>query len=296
MTSTQQQIYPLTLNTRPINALSLSSLESPHPDPHAPLLLFLHGFPDTARVWEPLMQSLAQDYYLVAPFVHGTQTPANAKSAIPPWRYGLEAWCLDLLSLLKVLDPDGQRQIFVIAHDLGGPYAQALSEYLGPRCSGLVLINSLGLPQYLSRISQPGQWLKSYYILLFQLRKLPELLLSQLHPFSLNRIYDLGGVDPQDPLRRETSQVFAGIEQYRQIMKKAPQHLGKAPVPSEVPTLFIWGQDDPFLEIPSLHEAERFYRNVEVRVLPGNHWVLRGQAAKIGSHLQKFVQKWRSRP
>ena len=280
----------IALTGRDMHALTLYSLESMHTDPDAPLLLFLHGFPDTARVWEPLMKALARDYALVAPFVHGTHVPA----AIPPERYRLEAWCLDLLSLLQTLDPEHRREVFVVAHDLGGPYAQALAEYLGSRCKGLVFINSLGLAQYLSRIDKLQQWLKSYYIFLFQLRGVPEGLLRLLHPFALGRIYDLGGVAPDDPLRQENKSVFAGIEQYRQIFRQAPGLLLGSVPKSETPALFIWGESDPFLEIPSLNEVDRFYTQAEVRVLPGKHWILRSEAGKIAAYLQKFIQKWRN--
>lgn len=277
----------ISLQEREINALPLYSLEQLDAPAEAPLLLMLHGFPDTARVWEPLMQALQGKYALIAPFVHGTHAPAR----VPARRYGLSAWCLDLLSLLRRVDPEGSRPVLIVAHDMGGPYAEALAGYLGPRCAGLVLINSLGLNQYFSRVDKPGQWLKSYYIFLFQLQALPELALKALHPFALNQIYSLGGLEAEAPERQSPAHIFAGIEQYRQLFRLVPGRLGKARAPSPTPALFIWGEGDPFLEIPSLSEAEAFHRQAEVRVLPGKHWILRAQAPGIAKYIQRFVQK-----
>jgi pimeloyl-ACP methyl ester carboxylesterase len=286
---TQTRTAPLQLIERQIHGLALSSLEQHEAPPEAPLLLMLHGFPDTARVWEPISERLKAEYALVAPFVRGTHLPAQ----IPPRRYRISSWCLDLLSLIQEVDPAQQRPLFIVAHDLGGPYAHALADYLGPRCRGLIFINSLGLPQYLTRADKPRQWLKSYYILLFQLQGLPELLLSQLHPLTLNRIYSLGGMEADDPQRRESKQVFQVIEQYRQIFREAPALLAKRPPKSTVPALFIWGEEDPFLEIPSLSEAEAIYSQAEVRVLPGKHWILRSQADALAKYIRKFCEKRR---
>jgi pimeloyl-ACP methyl ester carboxylesterase len=51
-----------------------------------PLALCLHGFPDTAWGWEPLLGALADaGYHAVAPFMRGyapTAVPADGGSAI----------------------------------------------------------------------------------------------------------------------------------------------------------------------------------------------------------------------
>lgn len=254
-----------------------------------PLFLCLHGFPDTARVWEPLLRALPEDASFLAPFAHGS----FHRDRVKPERYALESWCLELLSLLQSRDPEHRRPIILMAHDLGGPYARALVDYLGERCRGLIYINSLGLDQYLSRMRKVQQWLKSYYIGLFQLPFAPEALMRLLHPFSLERIYDLGGVPPHDAMRLEGAQVFNGIAQYRQILKAAPALLARralgAQGPLNTPALFLWGESDPFLDIPTQTELKQFYTRAEIRVLDANHWVLRTHPETLARYISRFL-------
>ena len=251
----------------------------------APLVLALHGFPDTAWVWEKLFEALPESYSLLAPFVHA----CYVKSKVPPQRYSLESWGLDLLTLLKEVDPAQERDIYLLAHDLGGPYARVVADDLGARCKGLIYINSLGLDQYLSRMNNLQQWLKSYYIGLFQLKPFPELMFKTLHPLSLQRIYDFGGVEKTDAMRKAGPEVFEGIEQYRQILKSGPAMMLKKSEPYPQPALFIWGAQDPFLEIPDMPELQRFYAQAQIRVLEGNHWVLRNQARHIARYIRQFI-------
>src|SRR5262245_36918533 len=84
-----------------------------------PLILLLHGFPDTAHTWFDVQPQLAASgYRVVAPFMRGyspTKTPADGSySALNLGR--------DVLELIKVL---GESQAIVIGHDWGAFAAYA---------------------------------------------------------------------------------------------------------------------------------------------------------------------------
>src|SRR4029077_16652834 len=76
-----------------------------------PLVLLVHGFPDTAYTWDKLIPDLAQaGYRAVAPFTRGyypTEIPANGP-------FDDETRARDLLALIAAL---GEQTAIVIGHD-----------------------------------------------------------------------------------------------------------------------------------------------------------------------------------
>jgi pimeloyl-ACP methyl ester carboxylesterase len=79
-----------------------------------PLAMCLHGFPDTARGWEPLLVDLAgAGFHAVAPYMRGyapTAVPANGSSPIG-------AWVADVDALHGALG--GTDDAVLIGHDWG---------------------------------------------------------------------------------------------------------------------------------------------------------------------------------
>lgn len=79
-----------------------------------PLAICVHGFPDTARGWSPLLGELAAaGFHAVAPFMRGyapTAVPDDGKSP-------LGAWIADLLALREHLGGDAASVL--IGHDWG---------------------------------------------------------------------------------------------------------------------------------------------------------------------------------
>ncbi len=82
-------------------------------DPDAPLVLLLHGFPDTAHAWDQLRpQIAAEGYYVVSPFMRG-YAPSDAPSDA---RYDAETLGRDALALI---DAFGKSQADLVGHDWG---------------------------------------------------------------------------------------------------------------------------------------------------------------------------------
>ena len=84
-------------------------------DPTRPTLLFLHGYPDSKEVWEPVMARLATRYHVVAYDIRG----AGASTAPAPGAagYRLERLEDDLLLVLDALAPYGP--VHLVGHDWG---------------------------------------------------------------------------------------------------------------------------------------------------------------------------------
>lgn len=87
-------------------------------DADAPLALCLHGFPDSAWSWAPLLESLAAGgWRAVAPFMRGYAPTAVPADGV----YQTAALARDAVALHATLGGDGRA--VVIGHDWGAPAA-----------------------------------------------------------------------------------------------------------------------------------------------------------------------------
>jgi pimeloyl-ACP methyl ester carboxylesterase len=107
-------------------------------DVNAPLILFLHGFPEYSGAWEQVLPAFADRYHAVAPDQRG-----YALSGKP---LGLEAYRIkqlvrDVLALGDRLSP--ARPFSMVAHDWGGAVAYATAIAAPGRVAKLVVINGV---------------------------------------------------------------------------------------------------------------------------------------------------------
>jgi len=260
------------LNIRGLNTAWLQSSVQPGTDTR-PILFFLHGFPDSAHSWDKQLEALGDDHLVVAPFVRGAW-PSEASPDLG--RYGVAAGVLDNLAILNHVDPSGRRPVVVIGHDLGVVHAWALIRHLGKRASGLVVINGMDLSQMGRRmLRRPLQLLKSWYIGVFQIPLLPELLLQK---FS------------KQLLRRDrASAIVAPIKQYRSFVRSMPQ-VAKSDFPRiKCPVLVLWGKDDPWILAPTQDEFDQLAQNAVIRILDGSHWIHRRRADAVNELIRDFA-------
>ena len=105
-----------------VNGLTMHVLEAG--EPHQPLLLLLHGFPELAWSWRKIMLPLAeQGYYVVAPDQrgYGRTTGWSPDYDLPLEPFSPLSLVVDVLSLCNVLNIDQVHA--VIGHDFGSPVA-----------------------------------------------------------------------------------------------------------------------------------------------------------------------------
>jgi pimeloyl-ACP methyl ester carboxylesterase len=99
-----------------------------------PLVVLLHGFPDTAHTWDRTMDELARaGYRAVAPFMRGyypSEIPADGQ-------YDPDSLGRDVLALIEAL---GSERAIVVGHDWGANAAYAAAGLGGDRVRLLVTL------------------------------------------------------------------------------------------------------------------------------------------------------------
>lgn len=132
-----------------------------------PLVLCLHGFPDSAHSFHELLPVLADAGYRgVAPFMRGyAPTAVPADRAFDPDTLGR-----DVLGLADAL---GAQSFFVVGHDWGAVAGYAAAALAPERIHGIVAAAVPPLRLFL-RNQNPRQLRRSWYMGFFQLRGLAD--------------------------------------------------------------------------------------------------------------------------
>lgn len=261
-----------------------------------PILLFLHGFPDSAECWDRQIDYFSEHYQVVAPFIRGAK-PSAATDDVQ--RYSPDAVALDVLEILAEVDPGQSRRIYCIGHDLGGVHAWHLARMMRRRLGGLMIINSLTIAQMVRRLKNPKQLMKSWYMLAFQVPHLPEYLMRKFPIYFLDVAHAAGGMHGEvRPMLGNLRGALAGpVKQYRAFFREIPRILSQPTGKRlQAPVLVVWGSDDAFLLPPTLDEMEMEAEKVTVRILAGNHWIHRNQADRVNSLLHEFIQNGEAVP
>lgn len=125
------------------------------------LLLFAHGFPDTAWSFEPVLLALAESgYRVVAPFMRGylpTGIPADGD-------YRVTTLARDLIALIDEL---GAPHAVIVGHDWGAVAAYTAAAMRPDRVRAVVCAAIPHLRRFLLRPTAAQLW-RSRYMLRFQ--------------------------------------------------------------------------------------------------------------------------------
>lgn len=158
-----------------------------------PVLVFLHGFPEGAFIWDELLLHFARPenggYHCIAPYLRGF-----GESSSPPATEAYRAKHLvqDLIALISTTCPTGAVECLV-AHDWGGAVAWNLAATRPELMQRLVIINSPHPQTFWRELRQnPAQQAASAYMN-FLVRPDAEALLAENDFARLWPFFDLMG-------------------------------------------------------------------------------------------------------
>ncbi len=100
-----------------------------------PLVILLHGWPETAYAWRLTMPALAAHYHVVAPDLRGLGLSERTVSG-----YDKKTIATDIKGLITAL---GETHAIVVGHDMGGKAAYVMAYLYPSYVSKLVLVDCL---------------------------------------------------------------------------------------------------------------------------------------------------------
>ncbi|OPC78795.1 short chain dehydrogenase [Embleya scabrispora] len=248
-----------------------------------PLVLLVHGYPDTHHVWDDVAADLAHDHRVVRYDVRG----AGASGA-PGSRYGyrLEQLAADLFAVLDAVSPD--RPAHLLAHDWGSIQAwEAVTDRAGPRriasytsISGPCLDHvghwarrrlARPTPRHLRQLA--AQSARSWYIAAFHLPMLaPAAWRSGLAARWGGLLARAEGVRPRagHPQATLADDAVRGIALYRANM--LPRMLLPGRRETTVPVQLITLAEDSYVGAALSEDLDRWVPRLWRRTIAAAHW------------------------
>ncbi len=259
-----------------------------------PLLLMLHGFPETSHCWNKLMPPLAAaGFRVVAPDQRGIGLSSKPEGIAA---YRIDHLAADVVAIIRAL---GRERAQAVGHDWGGAVTWHLAEHHADVIERVAIIDvphGGTFTRYLR--SHPSQLAKSWYMLFFQLPRLPEAL---LRAGDFKRLADAlmktsrpGAFTPDDLDVYRAAWARPGaltgmLNWYRALRLGAQVPRGSGRV--AIPVRLMWGDRDHALE-PAMAEAsiERCDAGEVFHFPDATHWLPREEPERVTALLLGFLR------
>lgn len=280
--------------------------------PGRPLMMFLHGFPEAAFIWDELLEHFAQDQHggfrCVAPNLRGFERSSAPRDVDA---YKAQLMIQDIAALAATEDAQG-RITTLVAHDWGGAFAWGFANALPQRLDRLVIINSPHPATFARELQHnPAQQQASAYMNWLAQADSEALLAAD----DYRRMWKFftamkAGADGHgwltEPVKNQYRALWdagltGGCNLYRVTPLKPPLP-GQPPTPMpslppervrvEAPTLVLWALDDIALLPGLLDGLEQYVPHLEVKKVPGaSHWIVHEQPALVAREIEGFIER-----
>ncbi len=246
-----------------------------------PLVLLLHGFPDTAHTWDDVRPALAKaGYRAVSPFMRGyapTEVPSDGK-------YDSDTLGRDVLALLDAFTDE---PAIVVGHDWG---ASAAYSAAGLNPDKIRFLVTVAVPHPAGLKPSPRLiWGVRHF---FAFKRRNAVAKAERDDFAIidalvKRWSPAWDVPPDEtkPVKeafRQPGCLDAALGYYRALKFTPPASQRKK---ITMPSVAFAGEQDGVLKVKDYHKASRMYANdYRVVAMPGGHFLHR-------EHPQRFIDE-----
>lgn len=258
-----------------------------------PVLLFLHGFPEAAFVWDPLLEHFAaRGFRCVAPNLRGyerSSQPADVSA------YRARHLVQDVAALIAT---EGGRVACLVAHDWGGAVAWNLANQRPELLERLAILNSPHPGAFLRELQGSAAQRQASAYMDFLVRPDAERLLRE---DGYRRLFRFFGEAPwlTEDLQQRYREVWdaslgGGLNWYRASPLR-PGAAADVTLPPEmltvdVPTLVLWAMEDVAL-LPGLVDGlEPWIPRLTLERVPGaTHWIVHERPEFVAQRIGQFL-------
>jgi pimeloyl-ACP methyl ester carboxylesterase len=263
------------------NGVSFAYLE----EGSGPLVLLVHGFPDTPQTWDAARPALAKaGYRAVTPWTRGyapTAIPADGK-------YDVDTLGADILGLIAAL---GEKSAIVVGHDFG---AAAAYSAVGLDPTKIRMLVTVAIPHPAALKPTPRlAWKVRHFLTLrrknaaAKIRKRSLVHLDELvQRWSPTWEVPAGETDAVKASLGEPGSLEAALAYYRAFRPALPASQRKR---IEVPSASFAGADDMIPLQVYERARSRYVGPHEVVTLPGGHFLHREHPDKFVPELLRVI-------
>lgn len=269
-----------------------------------PLMMFLHGFPEAAFVWDPFLRRFAAadhgGFRCVAPNLRGVE-----RSSAPPdvAAYRVHELADDILALADT-EADDATIDTLVSHDWGGAVGWAIAARHPGRVRRLVIVNSPHPGTFARELrNSPEQRRASAYMNWLAAPGSEAALAENDYARLFGMLAIERGAPPPvwltDAVRQQYRAVWArgltgAVNLYRATTLRPDVDCGGPELPPErfrveVPTSVIWGMDDVALLPGLLAGLDEYVPQLTVRRVPdASHWIVHERPDLVAAEIERF--------
>lgn len=268
----------------------------------APLILFLHGFPEFWFAWNGILPHFGRNWYAVAPDQRGYNLSSRPEAVDA---YRIDALMRDVDRLISAL---GYEDAVIVAHDWGGAMAWSFVLAYPQRVRRLVILNAPH-PVLFARAlaSDPEQQRASQYMNWLRRPGSEKALAADdfalmhklLQGSSTTAWFDASTQAAYHSAWSQPGALRGGVNWYR----ATPLHPATEQEPGagalelraeqfviRVPTLIIWGEADEALRPVLLEGIEAFVPQLRlIRVPDASHWIVHEKPQLVCAAIDEFL-------
>ncbi len=259
----------------------------------ASVLLLLHGYPSSSRMFEPLLPLLAQNYRLIAPDYPGfglSQAPDRSA-----YTYTFDRLAHTMVDFTDAL---GLKRYTLYVQDYGGPIGFRLALARPERVRALIIQNAVLHEEGLTAV--------------WNLRRAYWSDRAQNEPKIREGMYSVQGGVARHVGGRPNPERFnpdlwmdeiaflkrPGMEEVQLDLVYDYQSNVKA-YPSwqaylrdrRPPTLVVWGIHDPIFSVEGAQAIRREQPDAEVHLLEAGHFAINDRPVEIAQHIRTFLTR-----
>jgi haloacetate dehalogenase len=261
-----------------------------------PVVVLLHGFPETSFAWRFQIPVLAQKFRVIAPDLRGYGETEKPQSG-----YDKRNMALDTLSLLNKLKVE---RIALVGHDRGARVATRFAKDHPDRIDRLVVLDNV--PTRVVAQNMNAQVTRAYWFFLFHLvPDLPETLISGkeaewLHHFFADWCYNPHAIssdafDTYVKAYKRPGAVRGAMADYRANAEDLKQDLVDADIKIACPTMAVWGED--FYAVGGLFDMKAVWEGMATHlraepIAQCGHLPQEEQPDRVNELLLDFLSDW----
>ena len=259
-------------------------------------VVLVHGFPDDQTMWDPVLERLPTDWHVITYDVRGSGRSTRPEGVAA---YRTTLLVEDLIAVLDACVPVDQ-QVHLVAHDWGSisTWEAIAAETWDPRLEGRIAtytsssgpsLDHLGTlaSTWRGRLRLLPQVLHSWYVWLFLIPRLPELL------WRANRVLRplLRRLDPTIDLLPWGPEVTANARHSVNLYRANVVRQLRSPLAwrTSVPVQLVVATGDPWVTARSVAGLEARCRDLTRVEIDGGHWVPRAQPQEFAALIAAFV-------
>jgi epoxide hydrolase 4 len=271
-----------------------------------PVLLFLHGFPEAAFIWDEVLLHFARPenggYRCVAPNLRGyeqSSQPADVAAYRP------KHLMQDIAALAQI---EGAPLACLVAHDWGGAVAWNFANQLPQLTRKLAIVNSPHPGTFLRALQASPKQREASAYMNFLARPDAEQLLREDGYRRLLGFFTNWGAAPwlTDEVKAQYRAIWdasltGGLNYYRASPLRPPREgdpaaaaitLPREMLTVDIPTLVIWGMQDAAL-LPELVDGlEEYVPHLTLEKVPeASHWIIHEQPQRVIASLAAFLRQ-----